>query len=136
MRKHLISLALWLVKKYRIVTPGHHKLILENGVLKCDLDSAVRGAAYLGNEVVRLSKHVAELDQEIADIEEHRPHLPATVLRILPSTREEVSRIDTYSRPGTSGEYKRHIAMDRLMQQFPDVSKADIGLAIEWVVRK
>jgi hypothetical protein len=38
---------------------------------------------------------------------------------------------DVISAPGTSGEYKRHNVISRLMKEFPQISKREISLAIE-----
>jgi hypothetical protein len=38
---------------------------------------------------------------------------------------------DIISAPGTSGEYKRHNVISRLMKEFPQIPKRQISLAIE-----
>lgn len=39
------------------------------------------------------------------------------------------------TRPGTSGEYKRHQVYARLLTEFPGVAKRDLALAIELALR-
>ncbi len=47
--------------------------------------------------------------------------------------RELVSHAHGFA-PGTSGQYKRDYVYSRLLKEFPEKVKAEIGLAIELVV--
>lgn len=38
--------------------------------------------------------------------------------------------------PGTSGEYKRHQVYSKLIKEFPEIARKDLGLIIEQAVRR
>lgn len=58
------------------------------------------------------------------------------VLTLLPTASAFVKALEVAASPGTTGEYKRHVAYARLQKKHPTAVKRDIALAIELAVRE
>jgi len=201
MRKLLVKLALYLVERYRIVTPAElhwrnqhneraeqlratlsakHVLsvrIIEAELAKAgvedslkakqqELDAMISASGENKKAMEELLKreqaalaHAVNLSRELADSQERLEKLAGDAdmlnnrlkvaentldnsIPLPPSTKEllsaavaTVKSVEAESRGGASGEYKRHIALDRMMSRFPVTNIRDITLAIELAVR-
>ncbi len=57
--------------------------------------------------------------------------MPKVEIQLMRYARMVVEEINNNSNHGTSGEWKRHIAMGVLQNKFPNFSKRQIAMAIE-----
>lgn len=89
-------------------------------------------------KVKELAESVAGLTSKLlvseTQLEQSIP-IPTGAAGLLEAATPIVKRVESECRDGASGEYKRHVALDAMMNRYPSSSIRDITLAIELAVR-
>lgn len=81
-----------------------------------------------------LQQESVQMAQEMVLLRATSIPSPSSIKSLLPDAARACRDIESSSARGTSGEWKRHRALDRLVQLHPKASQRDIALAIETVL--
>jgi len=147
MKKRIEALVRWVCQKLKIdlrpwPDPAYLDLVRKYSELYQEHASWVQQNEKLSTNIIKYRDLARDLLSErdglkvaLERMQKGSFEAPQTVWAIVNRARELVHIADLRSAEGTTGEYKRHNVYSRLLKEFPEVPKRDVGLAIELAVR-